>query len=573
VRRFVLHFPTQQHRFNEIDSPKESMEIFFTILIMTLVVSLSSVAARILPFQIPLPLVQIAAGALLAFPVFGLHVDFDPELFLVLFIPPLLFADGWKTPINEFLHHGREIMGLALVLVLITVVGIGYLIYWLVPGIPLIPAFALAAVLSPTDAVALSGIVGEGRIPKKIMSIVQGEALMNDASGLVSLKFAVAVAMGTMVFTWGGASVEFLKVAVGGLVAGVAICWLYGRSLRLLSRWSGDDPATQTVLLLLLPFASYLIAEHLGVSGILAAVAAGMTITRSGIIRQAPLAMRLRANSVWQMLEFVFNGMVFLMLGLQLPDILSTSIAQAQADPNVELWMLFTDVLLVYAALMVVRFGWLWIMKRTSMRLLKKKPLEFTNYSLRELLIASFAGVRGAITLAGVLSIPLFLSNGDPFPARYELVFIATGVILVSLLVGVVILPILLRDVESIDKVGHRREIQFARAAMAGVAIESLHKMEQRLETDTEENIDPELLKEVSLRVIGNLRRRAEGKNDIEQAQFAENLERRFRLNALRAERAEVYHLRATQEISNETMQKLLHDLDLLEALLIEKEE
>ncbi len=549
------------------------MEIFFTILIMTLVVSLSSVVARILPFQIPLPLVQIAAGALLALPIFGLHVDFDPELFLVLFIPPLLFADGWKTPINEFLHHGREIMGLALVLVLITVVGIGYLIYWLVPGIPLIPAFALAAVLSPTDAVALSGIVGEGRIPKKIMSIVQGEALMNDASGLVSLKFAVAVAMGTMVFTWGGASVEFLKVAVGGLVAGVAICWLYGRSLRLLSRWSGDDPATQTVLLLLLPFASYLIAEHLGVSGILAAVAAGMTITRSGIMRQAPLAMRLRANSVWQMLEFVFNGMVFLMLGLQLPDILATSIAQADADPNVDLWMLFADVALVYAALMIVRFGWLWIMKRTSLRLLKKKPLEFANYSLRELLIASFAGVRGAITLAGVLSIPLFLSNGDPFPARYELVFIATGVILLSLLVGVVLLPILLREVESVDKSGHRREIQTARAAMAGVAIESLQKMEQRLGNDAEENIDSDLLKEVSLRVIGNLRRRADGKNDLEQALFAENLERRFRITALRAERAEVYHLRATQEISNETMQKLLHDLDLLETLLIEKEE
>jgi len=549
------------------------MEIFFTILIMTLVVSLSSVVARILPFQIPLPLVQIAAGALLALPIFGLHVDFDPELFLVLFIPPLLFADGWKTPINEFLHHGREIMGLALVLVLITVVGIGYLIYWLVPGIPLIPAFALAAVLSPTDAVALSGIVGEGRIPKKIMSIVQGEALMNDASGLVSLKFAVAVAMGTMVFTWGGASVEFLKVAVGGLVAGVAICWLYGRSLRLLSRWSGDDPATQTVLLLLLPFASYLIAEHLGVSGILAAVAAGMTITRSGIMRQAPLAMRLRANSVWQMLEFVFNGMVFLMLGLQLPDILATSIAQADADPNVDLWMLFADVALVYAALMIVRFGWLWIMKRTSLRLLKKKPLEFANYSLRELLIASFAGVRGAITLAGVLSIPLFLSNGDPFPARYELVFIATGVILLSLLVGVVLLPILLREVESVDKSGHRREIQTARAAMAGVAIESLQKMEQRLGNDAEENIDSDLLKEISLRVIGNLRRRADGKNDLEQALFAENLERRFRITALRAERAEVYHLRATQEISNETMQKLLHDLDLLETLLIEKEE
>lgn len=136
------------------------MEIFFTILIMTLVVSLSGVFTRVLPFQLPLPLMQIAIGALLAWPTFGLHVEFDPELFLVLFIPPLLFADGWKTPTREFLEHGREIFGLALALVLVTVVGIGFMIYWLVPGIPLIPAFALAAVLSPTDAVALSGIVG-----------------------------------------------------------------------------------------------------------------------------------------------------------------------------------------------------------------------------------------------------------------------------------------------------------------------------------------------------------------------------------------------------------------------------
>ncbi|AXU96721.1 MAG TPA: Na+/H+ antiporter [Erwinia persicina] len=549
------------------------MEIFFTILILTLVVSLSGVAARIIPFQIPLPLVQIAMGALLAWPTFGLHVDFDPELFLVLFIPPLLFADGWKTPTSEFLNHGREILGLALVLVLITVVGIGYLIYWLVPGIPLLSAFALAAVLSPTDAVALSGIVGEGRIPKKIMAILQGEALMNDASGLVSLKFAVAVAMGTMVFTVSGASLEFMKVAIGGLLAGIAICWLYGKSLRLFSRWSGDDPATQTVLLLLLPFASYLIAEHIGVSGILAAVAAGMTISRSGIIRQAPLAMRLRANSVWQMLEFVFNGMVFLMLGLQLPGILEISVRQADADPNVELWVLFASVVLIYMALMIVRFGWLWTMRFISRSALKKRPMEFSSYSTRELLIASFAGVRGAITLAGVLSIPLLLSNGNDFPARYELVFLATGVILFSLLVGVVMLPLLLRGVEGVDKTVHRRELQMARAVMAGTAIESLYKMEERLTSDTEENIDPELIKEVSSRVIGNLRRRVDGKEDLERALFAENLERRFRLSALRAERGELYHLRATQKISNETMQKLLHDLDLMETLLVEKEE
>ena len=547
------------------------MEIFFTILIMTLVVSLSGVATRVLPFQIPLPLMQIAIGALLAWPTFGLHVDFNPELFLVLFIPPLLFADGWKTPTREFLDHGREIIGLALALVLVTVVGIGFLIYWMVPGIPLIPAFALAAVLSPTDAVALSGIVGEGRIPKKIMGILQGEALMNDASGLVALKFAVAVAMGTMVFTVGGATVEFFKVAIGGLLAGIAVSWLYGRSLRWLSRWGGDEPATQIVLLFLLPFASYLIAEHIGVSGILAAVAAGMTITRSGVMRSAPLAMRLRANSVWSMLEFVFNGMVFLMLGLQMPGILETSLTTAKADPNVEVWMLCLDIFLIYFALILVRFAWLWVMKHFSRRFLKKKPMEFGFWETRDLLIASFAGVRGAITLAGVLSIPLFLANGTPFPARYELIFLATGVILVSLLVGVIMLPILLQHVEVTDQAKALEEERLARSVAAEVAMVAIKKKEERMATDVNENIDNQLLKEVSARVIGNLRRRADGRSDAENSALEENLERRFRLAALRSERAELYHLRATQQISNDTLQKLLHELDLLEALLIEK--
>jgi CPA1 family monovalent cation:H+ antiporter len=393
---------------------------------------------------------------------------------------------------------------------------------------------------------------------------------MNDASGLVSLKFAVAVAMGTMVFTVGGATVEFFKVAIGGLLAGFAVSWLYGRSLRFLSRWGGDEPATQIVLLFLLPFASYLIAEHIGFSGILAAVAAGMTITRSGVMRSAPLAMRLRANSTWSMLEFVFNGMVFLLLGLQLPGILESSLVAAEADPNVETWMLFTDILLIYAALMLVRFGWLWVMKNFSRRFLTKKPMEFGAWSTRELLIATFAGVRGAITLAGVLSIPLLLPTGDVFPARYELVFLAAGVILFSLFVGVIALPMLLQRIEVRDHAQQQKEERMARAATADVAIVAIQKMEERLAADTEENIDTQLLTEVSSRVIGNLRRRADGRNDVENTLQEENLERRFRLAALRSERAELYHLRATRQISNETLQKMLHDLDLLEALLIE---
>lgn len=223
------------------------------------------------------------------------------------------------------------------------------------------------------------------------------------------------------------------------------------------------------------------------------------------------------------MLEFVFNGMVFLLLGLQLPGILETSLMAAEIDPNVEIWMLFTDIILIYAALMLVRFGWLWTMKKFSNRFLKKKPMEFGSWTTREILIASFAGVRGAITLAGVLSIPLLLPDGNVFPARYELVFTAAGVILFSLFVGVVMLPILLQHIEVADHSQQLKEERIARAATAEVAIVAIQKMEERLAADTEENIDNQLLTEVSSRVIGNLRRRADGRNDVESSILEEN--------------------------------------------------
>lgn len=545
------------------------MELFFTILILILVVSLSGVVTRMVPFQIPLPLMQIAFGALIAW--MGMRVEFEPELFLVLFIPPLLFADGRKTPLKEFLHHGREIIGLALVLVLLTVVGMGYLIHWLIPDMPLFASFALAAVLSPTDAVALSGIVGKGRIPHSIMSILEGEALMNDASGLVSLKFTLKVAVGAMVFEtakdYYTAGIEFFIVAVGGLVAGILVTWVYTRSLRLLSRWSGDDPATQMILLMLLPFAAYVTAEHFEFSGILAAVSAGMTIGHSGVLRNAPLDMRLRANSVWSMLEFVLNGLVFIMLGLQIPFILETSMVQLDKDPTMKTWMLFADIIWIYGALLLMRFLWLWGMKLLSKGILKKKPLQFGSYTLRELLVASFAGVRGAITLAGALSIPILL-NAAPFPARYQIVFLATGVILFSLLCGVLVLPLLLRGLTSTDHAKLLEEQSAARQAMSKVAIESLEKLHERLEASSEENIDPHLLTEVSSKVIGSLRRYRDQFEEQEDLDRAEQLERRFRLTALRAERGELYHLRATQKISNETMEKLLYDLDLSEKIL-----
>ncbi|WP_392566967.1 Na+/H+ antiporter [Utexia brackfieldae] len=538
------------------------MELFSSILILILLVSLSGVAVKLLPFQIPLPLMQIALGCLLA--AFGFYVEFDPELFLVLFIPPLLFADGRHTILKDFVHNIREMVGLALVLVIITVVALGYLMHWLLPNVSLAASFALAAVLSPTDAVALSGIVGKGRIEKNKMEIIEGEALMNDASGLVCLKFAILIAVGQMEFNLFHISLNFLFVAIGGLATGFLVTWVYTRILRKLNNLTSQDPAVQIVLLFLLPFAVYLIAEHIGFSGILAAVSAGMTVNQSGMMRNAPLNIRLQSDSTWSMLTFVFNGFVFILLGIQLPRIVSNTYLENQRDSTIELWELAVIVVFVYLALMGTRFLWLWLMKNLSESINRKRPLAFTKYSTRDLLISTFAGVRGAITLAGVLSIPISITG------RYELVFIAAGVILISLITAVFVLPLLLGGKVILDNSESLREEMYAKGIMAEEAITSLEKMQANLQESTTHEIDNEIVKEVGSRVISSLRRRTGLKNQEEKALEAENLERRMRLVAIGAERSALYQLKAKKQISDDIFERLSYDLVLYETMLAE---
>ncbi|PNU29207.1 Na+/H+ antiporter, partial [Serratia marcescens] len=481
------------------------METFFTILILLLTVSLSGVVTRILPFQIPLPLMQIIVGAVLAWPQFGLHIDFNPELFLMLFIPPLLFADGWKTPAQEFIHYGREILCLALVLVIITVVGVGYLIHFLLPSIPLAAAFALAAVLSPTDAVALSGIVGKGRMPKPVMSVIEGEALMNDASGLVSLNFSIAVALGAMAFTLESAFLTFLQVSIGGVLCGIIIVFLYNQMVKFIHKWMYNDSATQIIFSLLLPFSCYLIAERIGVSGILAAVSAGMMIGQSKVNRSMPLV-RLRTNNIWEMLEFVFNGMVFILLGLQLPGILNFTVAQTGIDHSISLETLLAYVVIIYFSLIAVRLIWLWLMKVGSATLMRKDPLLFSKFSTRDLFVAAFAGVRGAVTLAGVLSIPLFLLDGSPFPGRYQLVFIASGVILLSIVVGIVTLPFLLRG--NLPPEEDQEEAFSVSEALASAATKAVNETKEKLLVAPPDDATPELVEETTRRMLDVLQRK-----------------------------------------------------------------
>ncbi|OCG02825.1 Na+/H+ antiporter [Gilliamella sp. wkB112] len=541
------------------------MELFSTILLIVLIVSLSGVFIKMLPIQIPLPLMQILLGCILA--AFGVYVKFDPALFLVLFIPPLLFADGRKTSVKHFVYNVREIVGLALVLVVITVIALGYLLYWMLPEeIKLAPALALAAVLSPTDAVALSGIVGKGRIEKEKMEIIEGEALMNDASGLVSLNFAILIAVGQLQFDLFQISISFFIVAIGGLAIGVLFTWLYARILRKINKLTHNDAAIQIVLLFLLPFAAYIIAEECHCSGILAAVSAGMTVNQSGMMRNAPLTTRLQSDSAWSMLTFVFNGFVFILLGIQLPSILTSTFTENQTDSSIEVWQLCCIVVFVFIVLMVTRFAWLWAMKHMpTLPFGNKRPLAFKSYTTRDLLISTFAGVRGAITLAGVLSIPMTIAG------RYQLVFIATGIILISLIVAIIVLPILLRGSVILDNSKQENEILTIKGHMAEEAIVSLEKMQNNLlQETTEDGLDQEIIHEVGSRVIGSLRRRT-GLKDLElKALEAENLERRMRLVAIGAERTALLQMKIRNEVSEEVFEHLNTDLDIYEQMISE---
>ncbi|NWE26118.1 Na+/H+ antiporter [Pseudomonas gingeri] len=544
------------------------MQTAYTVLILLMLVGVSRLLARLIP--LPLPLVQIAAGAVLAWPTLGLHVALDPELFLFLFLPPLLFSDGWRMPKREFWRLKGPILTLAVGLVLFTVVGAGYFIHWLLPGIPLPVAFALAAVLSPTDAVAVSAI-SQNRLPTPLMHMLQGEALMNDASGLVTFKFALAAAV-TGVFSLTNASLTFLLVALGGLAIGVVLSWLVGRLRSWMIARSWDDPATHVVFMLLLPFAAYVLAERLGVSGILSAVAAGMMQSWLDLLPRQT-STRLLNRSVWSLLEFAFNGLIFLLLGLQLPDIV-----KAVASHEASLWptLLYRclDVLAIFLVLLVLRFVWVQSIWRLSVLVRRwRGKSELTSMpKARSCWLLTLGGVRGAVTLAGVMSVPLLMAPGAEFPERDLLIFIAAGVILLSLVAACVALPVLLRDIPKSPDDARRHEVREAWRRTAEAAIRALEVEDAVEPAGTQDAAQASLATELKARIMSEYRHQLEVFNDSDEAQALafqmDLLERRLRLKALRAQRLELYSLRRHHQIGDDALREVLGELDLSEANL-----
>ena len=539
------------------------MQTAYTVLILLMLVSVSRLVGRVIP--LPLPLVQIAAGALLAWPTLGLHVALDPELFLFLFLPPLLFSDGWRMPKRELWRLRGPILTLAVGLVLFTVVGAGYFIHWLIPSIPLPVAFALAAVLSPTDAVAVSAI-SQNRLPTPLMHMLQGEALMNDASGLVTFKFALAAAV-TGVFSLANASVTFVLVAVGGLAVGVALSWLVGRLRSWMVARGWDDPATHVVFMLLLPFAAYVLAERLGASGILSAVAAGMMQSWLDLLPRQT-STRLLNRSVWSLLEFAFNGLIFLLLGLQLPDII-----KAVVSHETSLWptLLYRclDVVAIFLVLLVLRFVWVQSIWRLSvlLRRLRGKGQMTQVPTARSCWLLTVGGVRGAVTLAGVLSVPM-LMGGAAFPERDLLIFIAAGVILLSLIAACIGLPLLLRGIQKSPDDRRRGEVREAWRKTAEAAIHALEAEEAK----PQDAAEAALATELKARIMSEYRHQLQVFNDSAEAQALafqmDLLERRLRLKALRAQRLELYKLSRLHQIGDDVLREVLADLDLSEANL-----
>ncbi|KIP97712.1 MULTISPECIES: Na+/H+ antiporter [Pseudomonas] len=544
------------------------MQLLYTILIMLLVVSGTRISAQFIP--LPLPILQILIGALLAIPVLGLHVRLDPELFLLLFIPPLLFVDGWRMPKGQFRKLRTPILFLAFALVFFTIVGAGYFIHWLLPQVPLAACFALAAVLSPTDAVAVSAIA-HGRLPGTLNNLLQGEALMNDASGLVAFKFAVAATL-TGVFSLGDASLQFVLVAVGGLLIGMALSYLLGRLRAWMIARGWEEPAPHVLLMLLLPFAAYVAAEHLGLSGILSAVAAGMMQSRLDLLPRQTTT-RLLNRGVWAMLEFTFNGLIFLLLGLQLPDIIKAVIGD-----HADAWQLLLPalgyVLAVYGVLMALRFVWVYSYWRTSgmLRRWRGKSTRFAGQSRLALTaVLTLGGVRGAVTLAGVMSLPLLLNNGQAFPERDLLILIAAGVILVSLLVASVALPSLLPLLPQDNVARQEGELNRHRAQVLQAAIRCLEADDEKA-SDTDgaiaaAEIRAKLMSEYRDLLERTRTRRAEESRDYQRQ--ADQLEYRMRLHALRTQRLELYRMRKENQLDDDMLAEILRDLDNAEARLL----
>jgi len=565
------------------------MSSLITALALLALVAGAGTLSRVLP-RVPRPLLQMALGAACGWPAAGLHVALDPQVFMLLFIPPMLFADGWQIPKRELGAQFALVLLLSVGLVLGTVLVVGHAIAWMVPSMPLSVAFLLAAVLSPTDAVAVSALVQHQRMPARLQHILEGESLMNDASALVAVKFAVLATL-TQRFSLAGAAADFVWMAAGGVAVG-AVCSLVLDRLQLWMLHGRESRVEMpgVLLFLLMPFPPYLLAEHWGLSGVLAAVAAGVTASLLAVRRSRFNASHVQSQATWGVLRYVFDGLVFLLLGLQLPRIVQAlpeqlNLLDAPWSPRaLALW---GTGLAITALLLALRFAGFMVgsqLKRRVAWLRRRTSPEPVSPALAG--AGAVGGIRGAITLAAVLGVPFTLPDGSAFPLRGLLVFLAALVIVLTLVVAALALPPLLRRVAAASHraAGHGagRERLWARRRASRAALRTIAAAALRAETTgfvptrapRSPSQPPDLASHAAAcaRIDHGYRHRLQRDGSDAQARSASQqmleLERHLRLQALQAERDELLRLRLRHRINDDTLRLLTHEIDLVEAVL-----
>jgi Na+/H+ antiporter len=521
-------------------------EVFVGLLLAVAVLAL--LARRL---HIPYPILFVVGGLLLGLVPTLPKVRLDPELVFLFFLPPLLFPAALFTSWRDFRANLRSISLLAVGLVLFTTVSVAILSHYLM-GLPMAVGLVLGAIISPPDAIAATAIANRLRVPRRLVTILEGESLVNDATALVAYRFAtLAVATGSFSLTQ--ASVMFLWVGFGGIGMGLLFGWLAAKFHQCV-----DDAPIEITVSLLTPFAAYLSAERLEVSGVLAVVTAGLYLGRR-MPDILTFQTRLQGGPVWDMVEFLLNGFVFILIGLQLPEILN-----ALTSAEMPVAQVIGYALAISVAVILIRIVWVfpasYLPRLASKSLRQRDPYpRWQNVAL-----VAWTGMRGVVSLAAALALPLTAQNGQPFPARDLIIFITFVVILVTLVVQGVSLPPLIRLLGIKDDGSVELEERNARLTANRAALTKLDLMQEQ---------EPEM--------VDALRRlRAEYQDHLLQLEgskthspgipprrFSSDFER-LSHEALLEERRTIVKLRDQDIISDEVLRHIQRDIDLAEARL-----
>lgn len=403
---------------------------FITYIILLLIISFLVMVANRL--KISYPIVLVLGGLILSFISIIPPIEIKPELIFVIFLPPLLYEAAWQTTWKDFWKWRRIIFSFASIIVIVTSCLIALVSSSIIPGFTLALGFLLGGIISPPDAVSATSIMKDVEVPKRISAVIEGESLLNDASSIIIFRFAVA-AIVTGTFNFGTAALDFLLVIVMGIVVGLVIGFIF----YLLHRWLPTTANIDIVLTLITPYIMYIVAERFDFSGVLAVVSGGLFLSSRRQTMLSPLS-RIQGVSVWSVIGFVLNGLIFMLIGLQLP-----VIVDQLEDTN--LWNAIKYSLIIAITLIVSR---LIIALGTSVFTMFISRFITTADSrpgFRAPLVLGWAGMRGVVSLAAALSIPLYQKEGVPFPQRNLILFITFTVILITLVFQGLTLPWVIR--------------------------------------------------------------------------------------------------------------------------------